>query len=485
MLKALKSLLSAAAVYGLGTVMSKFIGFFLLPIFTRALTPAEYGLFETFNVILLLFTAIGTLGMDTAMMRFYFDSEEPLFRKRVASTAFLFALTGGLLLTSVGIACSSALNSTLFGEANHIHILHITFLAVAASIVNTIQLALLQTKRQPGRYSLLTFLRFVIMYGLSVWFLLRGDGVLGVMLAQLIGYVISIVVGFVFTRRDVTFVGSSSLARKMLLFGAPLVVGSVNMWLLSSSDRFFLLRLSTLENLGLYSLGSRFASIVQFAVLAFQLAWPQFAFSTAHQFGVANVQSRILTYYLFVAIPLVLAVTLFTPEMLAVLATAQYAGAASVVFLLSCSFLMHGCYSVFGIILSHTKQTLSILTITIPPLVVSIILNTLLVPTLGGTGSAIASACSYTLMAVLTYYFTNRLISVRYEWKRIVVMVLGASVIVGLNAILHIQTYWFGPVIKVFFLLLYVGLLALMGFFQEIELRAMRSVAQSLFRRQP
>jgi O-antigen/teichoic acid export membrane protein len=468
MLKALKSLVSAAAVYGLGTVLSKFIGFFLLPIFTRALTPAEYGLFETFNVILLLFTAIGTLGMDTAMMRFYFDSAEPSYRKRVASTAYMFALAAGLLVTSVGMACSPALNSTLFGGTDHIRILHITFLAVAASVVNTIQLALLQTKRQPGRYSFLTFLRFVVMYGLSVWFLLRGDSVYGVMLAQLIGYVMAIVVGFVFNRRDVAFVGSGELARKMLLFGAPLVVGSVNMWLLSSSDRFFLLRLSTLENLGLYSLGSRFASIVQFAVLAFQLAWPQFAFSTAQQLGVAHVQSRILTYYLFVAIPLVLAVTLFTPEMLALLATARYAGAASVVFLLSYSFLMHGCYSVFGIILSHTKQTLSILTITIPPLVVSIVLNTLLVPALGGTGSAIASACAYTLMAVLAYAFTNRLIAVRYEWKRIVVMVLGALVIVGLNAVLHVQSYWIGAFIKVIFLLIYVGLLALMGFFQEI-----------------
>lgn len=483
MLKALKSLLSAAAVYGLGTVLSKFIGFFLLPIFTRALTPAEYGLFETFNILLLLLNAIGTVGMDTAVMRFYFDTEDPLHRRRVASTAFLIALTAGSVLTCAGIVCSPAINSALFSGANHIRILDVTFLAVVCSIVNTVQLALFQTKRQPGRYAVLTFLRFVLMYGLSVWFLLRGDSVFGVMLAQLIAYSISIAIGFVFTRSDITFVGSSSLARKMLVFGAPLIVGSVSTWLLSSSDRFFLLRLSTLEDLGLYSLGSRFASIVQFAVLAFQMAWPQFAFSTAQQFGVAYVQARVLTYYLFVAIPLVLAVTLFTPELLAVMAPAQYAGAASVVFLLSCSFLMYGCYFVFGIILSHTKQTLSILTITMPPLAVSIALNSVLVPALGGRGSAIASACSYTLMALLTYYFTNRLLPVRYEWKRILIMVFAASMIVGLNAVIQIQAHWFDTMIKVVFLILYVGLLALMGFFQEIEIRTLRDIARRLARR--
>ena len=45
MLKAIKSLVSATAIYGLGTLVSKFIGLFLLPFFTRALSPAEYGLF--------------------------------------------------------------------------------------------------------------------------------------------------------------------------------------------------------------------------------------------------------------------------------------------------------------------------------------------------------------------------------------------------------------------------------------------------------
>ena len=76
MLKAVKSLLSASFVYGLGAVASKFVGFFLLPVFTSYLKPSEYGLFETFNVLFFLLNTVGALGMDTALIRFYYDSKE-------------------------------------------------------------------------------------------------------------------------------------------------------------------------------------------------------------------------------------------------------------------------------------------------------------------------------------------------------------------------------------------------------------------------
>ena len=144
MLKAVKSLLSASLVYGLGTIASKFIGFFLLPVFTSYLMPAEYGLFETFNVLFFLLTTIGSLGMDTAMIRFYYDSSEPRYRTLVVSSSLFLALTPGIILAGVGLAFSPAINAMLFDGVNHLNILHVTMLAVVVSVVNTVQLALFQ-----------------------------------------------------------------------------------------------------------------------------------------------------------------------------------------------------------------------------------------------------------------------------------------------------------------------------------------------------
>lgn len=485
MLKAVKSLLSASLVYGLGTIASKFIGFFLLPVFTSYLKPAEYGLFETFNVLFFLLTTIGSLGMDTAMIRFYYDSGEPRYRTLVVSSSLFLALAAGVILAGIGLAFSPAINAMLFDGVNHINILHVTMLAVVVSVVNTVQLALFQAKRQPGRYSALTFLRFTMMYGLSVFFLIRGDSVYGLMISQLIAYSITLAFGFFFARNDFRLAISPKISKEMLVFSAPLIIGSVSIWLLSSSDRFFLLRLSTLNELGLYSLGSRLASIVLFAVTAFQMAWPQFAFSRANEENTAYTNARILTYYLFVGILLVIGVTLFTPEILRILATPSYTGAGSVVFLLSCSFLFYGCYVIFFIILSLTKKTLSILPVTIPPLIVSVALNYYLVPSMGGMGSAVASTSAYLLMATLTFAFTNRLLPIRYEWGRIIKMILVAGIIIFVGRIFPSDSLLINITVKTLLVLAYFAGLVAMRFFLPIELQTIKNIVRQPFRSAP
>ena len=469
MISTIKSLVSASLVYGLGTLASKFIAFFLLPIFTRTLSPADYGLFETLNVLLLLLATIGALGMDSAIIRFYFDSDKPEDRTRVVSSAFWLALVASALIAGSGLLAAGGINEVLFPGADRKILVQLTLVTVVLAVVNTVQLALLQTRREAAKYSFMTLVRFFLLYGISVWLLLRGKSVLGVLEAQVVAYVVSLCIGFWFARKELRPALAPPLAKEMLAFSLPLIAGSVSMWLLSSSDRFFLLRLSTLNELGLYSLGSRFASIIQLVVLAFQMAWPPVALSLARQENAPATHARILTYYFFVGVMMVLAVTLFTPELLALLATNRYAGASSVVFLLSCSFLFQGCFFVSSIILSITKKSLSIFPIAIPPLVVSIALNAYLVPRLGGFGSAIASSTAYLLMATLSFVFAHRLSAIPYEWKRIAKMVVAAAAVLGVSSLIPASSFWTTVLIKLILIAGYVGILFVTGFFLADE----------------
>lgn len=479
MLKAVRSLLSASAVYGLGTAASKFIGFFLLPVFTRYLLPSEYGLFETFNVILLLMNTVGVLGMDSAMMRFYYDAQEDAHRRDVVSTAFVLTLVVGIAIAGMGALATPWANQWLFPGQDHRATMYATMIAVVGSIVNTAQLALFQTKREPGRYSVLTFVRFVLMYGLSVLALMQGLSVFGLMLSQVAAFGGTLLLGFVYAKSDIRLSISWPLAKDMMRFSAPLIVGGVSIWLLSSSDRFFLLRLSTLHELGLYSLGSRLASLVLFAVTAFQMAWPQFALSRIQDENSGYTMARILTYYLFVGILLVVSVSLFTPEILRLMATSTYEGAGSVVTLLSCSFLFYGCYFVISIIMSITKNTLSILPVTVPPLIVSLLLNFYLVPVYGGIGSALASTAAYFLMAVLAYVFTRRLRPVSYEWNRVGKMISLAVIVLSAGKFIAAESLIVSVVVKLGLVAGYLGGLFAVGFFLPTE----RETIASLIRR--
>ena len=478
MLKSVKTLLTTSFVYGLGNAASKFIGFFFLPVFTHYLSPAEFGIFDTFSLILFFGTTFSLIGTDSAMSRFYYDSEEVQDRQRTISTAVTLGLVLSIIVFGVGLFFSAGINTAIFGHTLYRPIYAITLWTLPLSVFNSLVFAIQQTKREPLRYSILTLLRFVLIYGVSIYFLSRGSGVFGVLESHLISYGLASVLGLWWIRRDLTPAISPRMVKDMLGFGFPISISSLAIWFLSSSDRFFLLRFSTLKELGLYSIGYRIASIVAMSVMAFQLAWPQFIFSIAKEENVKYTFARLFTYYLFVGLFLILGVTLFSPELLRILTTSEYAGAASVILLLSTSFLLYGIFLIFGVTLSVIKKTMSYLPVTGLSAGVSLSLNYLLVPRLGMIGAGITSVAAYSTMVVTMFYSTQRHYPIKYEWDRIGKLVGVSAVILGLAAFVPRGSLVLSIALKSFLLACFFVALTSLKFFNINEQLALKGFAK-------
>jgi O-antigen/teichoic acid export membrane protein len=482
MLKSIKTLLTTSLVYGLGNVASKFIGFFFLPVFTRYLSPSEFGLFDTFSIILFLTTTISLIGTDSAMSRFYYDSEQSTDRQRTITSTIILSCGRSLLLSAIGLFFSNDINTILFGNQNYASIYKITLWTLPFSVFNSLVFALQQTKREPLRYSILTLARFALIYGISVYLLSKGLSVLGVLESHLISYGVASIIGIWWIRRDVAPKVSLRIIKEMIVFGFPLSISSLAIWLLSSSDRFFLLKFSTLQELGLYSIGYRMASIVAMSVMAFQLAWPQFIYSIAKEENVKYVLARLFTYYLFVGFFLILAVTLFSPELLKVLTTSAYTGASSVILLLSTSFLLLGAFQVFGVALSIIKKTISFLPVTAMAAVVSVSLNFYLVPRFGKLGAGISSVAAYATMTTLMYFSSRRFYPIRYEWDRIIKLACVSGTILVVHELIPTTSLLVAVVFKSAMLLSYFIILAALSFFNVNERQALKGLVKKYFR---
>jgi len=482
MLKSVKTLLTTSLVYGLGNVASKFIGFFFLPVFTRYLSPGEFGIFDTFSIILFLTTTISLIGTDSAMSRFYYDSEDLSDRQLTITSTIVLSFAVSLVILCLGLLFSDNINNAIFGNQNYASIYKITLWTLPLSVFNSLVFALQQTKREPMRYSILTLLRFVLIYGVSVYLLIRGLGVFGVLESHCISYGIASVVGIWWIRTDLKLKISFRIIKEMIVFGFPLSISSLAIWLLSSSDRFFLLKFSTLQELGLYSIGYRMASIVAMSVMAFQLAWPQFIYSIAKEDNVKYVFARLFTYYLFVGFFLILAVTLFSPELLRVLTTSQYTGASSVILLLSTSFLLFGAFHVFGVALSMIKRTVSFLPVTAISAFVSVSLNFYLVPKLGKLGAGISSVTAYMTMATLMYYFSRRHYPIHFEWNRILKIVCTSSAIIITYELMPTTSFFVALVLKLVLLFAFFVALRALGFFNLNEREALKGLAKKYIR---
>src|ERR671929_669647 len=120
MLDGLKGLFRHSAIYGLGSIVARILGVLLLPLYTRYLTPADYGLIETLVALSAVLTALVAQGMKSAFFRFYFDSAEEGRRLLVVRTAFWYVLGAATAVLVLGVALARPISSLLYGNGNHV-----------------------------------------------------------------------------------------------------------------------------------------------------------------------------------------------------------------------------------------------------------------------------------------------------------------------------------------------------------------------------
>ncbi|MDH4178863.1 MAG: oligosaccharide flippase family protein, partial [Armatimonadota bacterium] len=100
----ISSLMKHMFVYGGGILLGKATGFIMIPIYTRALTRADYGVLELLTRSAEVASIVLALGMSSAVLRFYFDHDDQRDRDLLVSSAFAFSVllaVGATALLSV------------------------------------------------------------------------------------------------------------------------------------------------------------------------------------------------------------------------------------------------------------------------------------------------------------------------------------------------------------------------------------------------
>jgi O-antigen/teichoic acid export membrane protein len=211
----------------------------------------------------------------------------------------------------------------------------------------------------------------------------------------------------------------------MALFAVPFVPAGIGFFLLHSGDRFFLMKYADATALGLYALGYKLAlSVSQFSRSPLYMVWNtqmhQAAFREDAPDVFGRAFSRILAAYLAVG----LALCLLADEV-ALLFGPNYAGAALFIpvvvlayYCLTAADLMDSGFYV-------SRRTVWKTPITLASTAIVLALYALLIPDHGAAGAALATLGGFAFHAVLTWFVTQRVFPVRYEWGR-------TSAVVGL-----------------------------------------------------
>jgi O-antigen/teichoic acid export membrane protein len=430
----LRRLATTGAAYTAASILSKLIAVALLPLYTRYLTPADYGAAEVMFAAIVSASIVVRFGLIEAVLRFYYkDGEDPA---RVVSSSFagLFwlATAGALIALPFATPISEALLDRPAPDLARVAIGGLWVLTMFEFM-----LTLFRLEERARAFFVTTIVNVLVTIGLTVVLVVgAGEGARGLLVGSYASGAVFVLGLIVLQRRRLSLFFDRALLRRLLRFGLPTMPAEASLYLLNFVDRIIIVRSVGLAEAGLYSLAVKFAQGVNVLVRGFQLAWPPLAYSIRDDGEARRAYATVVTLFVAGCAFVVTGMWLFSRWIVRALAAPEFFDSYEAVGLISTAVTLYAVYMVLVVILGRTGRTEFNLPATLAALVANVVLNLLLVPPLGIVGAGLALVASYVVVLALMYVFTQRLFPVPYQWGRLARVVLISAVLVGAGELL-------------------------------------------------
>lgn len=478
----LRRLVGGSLVYGAGTILLRALAFLLLPLYTRHLSTAEYGIVALTMSILSILTVIFPLGLHSAMTRLWFAGSSDAERRRSSGTIWVGIMLSGLVMALIVDLLGRQLAPRVFPGVVFSPYIQFAIWTAFLTAFSLVPLNLLQIRERPGLYVLLTVGGALITTTLVVVFVVvRNTGAYGYLLGGLLGAALMVPLYLVMTLRNVTLALDWGVLRRALLYSLPLVPHALAGWMLEVSDRAVLARLVSLGDLGIYSLGYQFGAVLGLVVTAFTAAWVPFLFRTLSERGseAHALVARLATYYSAVLCFVGLGIALLIRPVLGLMVDPAFHSAYRITPWVVGGTLLNGLYIIPVGFLFWSERTRLIPMVTLTAGLLNVGLNLWLVPSHGILAAAWATLISYGVMFLLIWVITQRVYPFPYEWKRMLRLVGAASALFALAELWPVSGGRGDLTVRVLLWLAYPILLLAIGFLEPRE----RAAAIALTRR--
>ncbi len=431
-----KSFVKHGSVY-LGTIVAaRSLDFLLLPIYTRLLSQAEFGLLDMVLAPIDFLTAVAGLHLAEATGKFRQATTSEEERALYSSTGLWGELVGHLLLAVAAAVLARPLSAALLGDARHLFILRLGLtMAVCRCLSGVVQKQFRWELRSLGfAISRLAYavVANAVALGLVIGLGWQADGMVA-------GYAVAGLlvggIGFWHLRRSFGCRPRLAAWLAMARYGAPLVPREAARFLTPYINRRILLHYHSLATVGLYGMGTRLAFTFDIVMGAIHLTLLPLVFGAHQQDDTPGHVARIFRYTVALGVFAFVGYSLFAREVLGLFTTGAYVAAHPTVCLLFPGRFLGGL-QLFAIGIWIRGRTRLIGLVALFGVLLEVHLNLQLVERFGIIGTAAATAVAGAVCFCLSMGFSQRLYPVPHRWGP---MLATAAAAIGLVAMgLHL-----------------------------------------------
>jgi len=483
MLAQIKRLGTDTAIYGISTVVGRFLNFILVPFYTNVLHPSEYGVVANVYAIIAFLNIVYAYGMESAYFK-YASTKELGSERQNFSTPFISLCVSSAVFSAILVALAPSASRWLGVPPTESSVVPLSAGILFFDTIAIVPFASLRMQQKPLLFGTLKILNIVVNVAANLILLLHFHaGVEGIFLSGLIASGVTVLVLVPTIVRQFTPDFEGSLYRALLAFALPYVPAGLASMVIQVVDRPIMRLLTSDATLGVYQANYRLGIFMMLIVSMFDYAWRPFFLAHADAPDAKKLFARVLTYFSVFMTGVFLVLTFFIGDIVRIrlfgrtIIHPDYWGGLSIVPVVLLAYMFLGVYNnlIAGVYIQ--KKTQHLPAITLIGALVNIAANFLLIPALGMMGGAIATLLAYAAMAAALYRSVQSYYPVPYEWGRIAKVASSAAIAFVLFLLCGPWVNHF--VLSVGLLLLFVVSLYLMRFFDRQEMQAIGRLVRS------
>lgn len=436
----IKNLAKDTAIYGLSSIIGRFLNWLLVPFYTFVFTEIELGTIQNIYAYVAFSIIILTFGMETTFFRFMNQETTKEKTQYIYSTILIFIGTICLIFTASVFFFIDPLSRSM-GYDDHKSYLLIMAVTVAFDAFLSIPFAFLRYSKRPIRFASLKVIQIALSIGLNLFFLLLCPKLMNSSHSHLVSWfydpdsmvrytflanmIASIFITLVLIPYyiGIPFRFDFSIFPKMIKYALPLVllgiVGILNQTIDKILYPSFLYSTKSegLYWLGLYTAGAKVAVVMTMFTQAFRFAYEPFVFAEKKDKDSKELYSRSMTYFVVFALLILLAISYYL-EVLKFIISPKFFSGLEVVPLVMIGELFFGVYFNLSIWFKLTDKTIFGAYFSIIGFILIVAVNIIFVPIYGIIATAWANFICYFGMSIISYLVGRKFYPIPYQIKR-------------------------------------------------------------------
>lgn len=356
-LERFKFLLRDTFIFGLAQGLSRSFALITFPILSRNLNVSDYGLLDLFLTISGFIVIFLIFGQDSAVARYFYDTDKNKIRKQIISQSLLIQILLSLIILPILAFINKNLEE-FFNIQNFYSYFSIILMTIPCMVIINFSQNILKWTFERKNFLFLTIgFSFTQATLLIIGVFYLDFNVTTALTINLLSNIIFALLGIIFVRKWITFKYKKLYANKLIIFAIPVGMACIIESFLPVIERQLIVKYLNFYDLGIYAAASKIAMIIALFIGAFQICWDPMAVAIFKEKNAYKTYNHVSKNFCALICIMVLIIDFISKDLIILFASERYEASSFIVFPLCMAFGVQSLGGITEIGISLSKRT--------------------------------------------------------------------------------------------------------------------------------